>query len=61
MTHHPVSSLEIGGHHDSGIRQILERCLDDPTSTRLLGHFLRGDRSVVPELRAYLLAHPWVL
>lgn len=49
-----MSSLEVGGHRDAGVREVMEACLGDAGAAGLLAALLRGQREVKPALEARL-------
>ena len=49
-----AASLEIGGHRDAGLRELLAACMADPEAGALMSARLRGHRAVEPALAARL-------
>ncbi len=50
-----AASLEIGGHRDTGLRELLAACTADPAAAAMLSARMRGDRGVEPALAQRLL------
>lgn len=49
-----LSSLQVGGHRNAHVGDLLTSCLQDSVAAALLARFLRGDRSVADDLQARL-------
>lgn len=51
-----MASLEVSGHRDAGVREVMQACLADEEASALLAALLRGQREVKPALAARLRA-----
>lgn len=47
-----MATLEVGGHRDAGVREVMQACLADAGAAALLAALLRGQREVKPALAA---------